>query len=473
MKKIKAIFLFLAVFLAIGLAAPQARALDTTDQSVTSGCHSVDAVVSLSDSGQLTQTAKAVIVYELNSDTMIYTWNPDGKIYPSSMVKLMTALVAIENGNLDDKVVVTKRALSYVQIGSVSAELVAGEELTLEDLLYCMMAASANDAAVVIAEHIGGTQDGFVDMMNQRAQELGCTGTHYSNAHGLHDEETYTTARDVCRLLDTALENETFRTLFSAKTYTVPATNKSEERAIHTSNYMMSNAVDKRYLDDRVTGGKTGATTEAGRCLAATAEGGGMDVLTIVMGAEATYEEGGLSLKTFGSFEETTTLLDYVFENFEYRQIFSDGQTISQFSVENGANSVVTRPEKTASTVLPVDLDESKLTWIYGDTTAAVTAPVAEGQKLSTIQVWYGSKCLAQSDLVAANAVAVYQAPVTPEVPDTEDDSGSWTLLLWICLGIAGVVLLINLVNLARKGIRKARLNARRRRRRENRRRSR
>jgi D-alanyl-D-alanine carboxypeptidase (penicillin-binding protein 5/6) len=340
--------------------------------------------------------------------------------------------------------------------------------------MYCMMVASANDTATVIAEHVGGTQDGFIAMMNKKAAELGCTGTHFSNVHGLHDENTYTTARDICRILDVALENPDFKAMFTAKSYVVPATNKTdEERQVETSNYMMSNAVVKKYLDPRVTGGKTGATDEAGRCLAATAEGGGMELLTIVMGAEATYEEDGLALKTFGSFEETAILLDYILGNYEYRQIFHEGQTVSQFPVENGTNSVVARPEMTRSTVLPKDLDESKLTWIYGDTASAVTAPVEQGQKLSTIQVWYGSKCLAQADLVAANAVPVWQAPIVPTIPTEQDDSGNWTVLLVICGILAGAAAVVVLIFVARRVVRQMRQSARRRRRQMGRRRSR
>ena len=470
MKKIKALCLILVLVSVLCTTVPVGAA--EIDQSVSNGCHSVDAAVALSDSGQLTETAKAAIIYELTSDTMIYGWNPDIRIYPSSMVKLMTALIALEKGNLEDKVVVTKRALSYVAVGSVSAKLVAGEELTLESLLYCLMTASANDAATVIAEHIGGTQDKFIKMMNDRAAELGCTGTNYTNVHGLHDEGMYTTARDICRILDFALEIPKFKEMFCAVSYTVPATNKSEAREIVTSNDMM-NPEKRKYYDDRVTGGKTGATDAAGRCLAATASCGDMQLLTIVMGAEPIYEENGIALIRYGSFEETEVLLDHAEDNYEFRQVFFEGQTINQLPVENGENSVVTRPAKTASTVLPVELDETKLTWIYGDTTGTIQAPVAEGQKISTVQVWYGAKCLAQADLVAANAVNVYTAPVVPTEPDGAGDSKVGMIVAIIAGALLGAAVVVVLIRLVIRWARKLKHNARLRRRREARRRSR
>jgi D-alanyl-D-alanine carboxypeptidase (penicillin-binding protein 5/6) len=426
----------------------------------------VDAAKPLSDAEALAETAEAAMIYERNSDTMIDSWNPDKQIYPSSMVKLMTALVALERGDLSEEVKVTKRALNSVAPGSVSAGLVAGEELTLEQLLYCLMVASANDAATVIAEHIAGNQETFVAMMNDKAQALGCTGTNFSNVHGLHDEQTYTTARDVCRITDAALENEVFRTMFTAESYTMPATNKSEPRELWTTNHMMSTHSRKDYYDHRVTGGKTGATDEAGRCLVATAESGGMEIVTIVMGAKPEYTANGLALKRFGSFEETKALLDYAFDNYVYRQIFSTGQTVSQIPVTNGTNHVITCPAASAATILPKALDPAELNWKYAKV-GSVNAPVEKGQVLSALQVWYGTKCLAQTDLVAMNAVPVYQAPAPVTLPDEVDNAAVWTVVLIllcavIVLGILAAVFML-IRRAMRSGSRKRRMRNRQR----------
>lgn len=455
MKKLGIFCLLLCLLL--GMAMPVFAA---EDLSVTAGCHSVDAAQSLSDKGALTETAVAAIIYERNSNTMVYSWNPDKQIYPSSMVKLMTALVALERGDLSEEVKVTKRALNSVPPGSVSTGLLAGEELTLEQLLYCLMVASANDAATVIAEHIAGNQETFVAMMNDKAQALGCTGTHFSNVHGLHDEETYTTARDVCRITDAALENEVFRTMFTAESYTVPATNKSEPRELWTTNHMMSTHSRKDYYDHRVTGGKTGATDEAGRCLVATAEGGGMEIMTIVMGAKPEYTANGLALKRFGSFEETKVLLDYAFDNYAYRQIFSVGQSASQIPVENGTNHVITCPAVSAATVLPKTLDPAELSWKYAEV-ESVNAPVEKGQVLSSLQVWYGTKCLAQTDLVAMNGVPVYRAPVPVTPPDEVDNTAIWTVVVILLCAVIALGILVAAVALIRRALHR---NARKRR---------
>ena len=473
MKKFRALCLFFAAILLLSCLPVGTNALpEAVDQSVLGGCHSVDAALQLHDGGKLTDTAKAAIVYERTSDTMIYAHNPDQRIYPSSMVKMVTALIAIEKGDLAKKVVVTKRALSELPIGTITAKLQAGEELTLEQLLYCMMAASANDAALVVAEHIAGSQSAFVDMLNQKAAELGCKDTVFTNPHGLHDPNMYTTARDLCRITDAALENEVFRMLFSAKEYTIPATNKSEERVVHTSNYMMSTAENKKYIDSRVTGGKTGSTNGGGRCLIATSNVGNMELLTIVMDATPTYEVEGISIKTFGSFEETAVLLDHVQEHYEYRQLFYEGQIITQYPVSGGENNAVVQPRTSGGTVLPRELDYGQLSWVYSST-AMLTAPVEKGQVISTLQVWYGSKCLAQTELVTVNAVAVWQEPVQHTRAEIPEELGFW--------GIAGIVLLVLLglaaltfgVLLALRFISKMKVMSRRKNRRADRRRSR
>lgn len=478
MKKNRAICLMMCALLLQSLCVGVGAAdITESDASVTSGCHSVDAANPLDKSEKLLDTSKAVLVYEMNSGTLLYAWNADQTIYPASMVKLMTALVALEYGDLNSTATVTRKVLDTVAIGSVSANLKVGEEISLNDLLYCLMVSSANDAAAVIAVHVAGSQEAFIDLMNRKASELGCAGTHFSNVHGLHDADTYTTARDICRILQFGLEIPQFREMFEAKTYTVPATNKSEERILNTTNYMMSKAEASKfyakYYDERVTGGKTGATDQAGRCLAVTAEQGDMRLLAIVMGAEPTYEEEGLSLKTFGSFEEMAQLLDYCFQNYEYRQILCEGQALLQMNVSGGANDVVATPVENISTVLPKEMEESSLTWTYSDALGTLAAPIAQGQKLATVTVWFDGLCVAQSHLVAMNAADVAAEPTEPPQGIKTDEDRDGTLIAVIFGIILGVAVLAVVILLIIRAAHMAAYRARQRRRRRNRRRNR
>ena len=469
MKKTGFICLIMCIVLLISFVPLEVSA-STSDASVTAGCHSVNAAKALSSEGKLLDTAKAAILYEQNSDTMVYSYNADTTIYPSSMVKLMTALVALEKGNLSDTVIVTRSALDSVAVGSVSSGLKRGEEISLENLLYCMMIASANDAAAVIAEHIGGGSiENFIQMMNDKAQQIGCLNTHYTNPHGLHDEGSITTARDICRLLEVALENEDFLKMYTAETYTVPATNKNGERVLKTTNNMMIKG--SKFYDARVTGGKTGATNQAGRCLVVTAEANGMNMIGIVMGAVPTYEEEGIVLKYHGNFEEMKVLLDYGCGSFEFRQVFYNNQALTQYPVLGGANHVVASPVTELSTVLPVGVDETKLTWVYNKVDQTITAPVEQGQMIATAQLWFGETCLVQTELIAMNAVDVYVAPTIPEL---QEGSGFDFAMLFVVLGILlGIAVVFVLVILILRGISMARIRARQRRRRQNRRRNR
>lgn len=461
MKKFRIICLLLCLLTVLQLPVAGANPVD---ESVSGGSHSVDAARPLMSNEKLLETSKAVFLFERNSDTLVYAYNADQVIDPAGMPKLMTALITVEEGNLSDIVTVTKKAIDSIGIGTVVAGLVKGEELTLEQLLYLMMVKSANDAAAVIAEHIAGNQQDFVDMMNRRAQEMGCKDTVFTNATGLPDEASGTTARDLCRILDIALENDTFRALFTAKEYTVPATNKSEPREVTTSNLMMLEN-RKNYYDSRVTGGKTGATKD-GRCLTFTAEGSGMELIGIVMGAVPTYEVENIVIKTYGSFEESKVLLDHALSQFEYRQIFYPQQAVSQHPVVDGSTDVILSPDREMSAVLPVDLDPQQLSWVYGSVSNHIQAPVKAGDVLSTLQVWYQDTCVAQTDLVAMYDVAVKSAAVENEQnqPPANEENGSvvLTVIGIVVGGIVGIAVVVIGVNAIRNAIKKSRRKRRR-----------
>ena len=440
------------------------------EMTVISGCQTVDAAKALESNLQWAETAKAVVIYERNSGTMVYNWNADGKIYPASMVKLMTALVALDGTDISQKVTVSTSALRQVPAGALALGLVAGEELTLEQLLYCMMVASSNDAAVVIAHHLAGSQEAFVAKMNEKARELGCTGTNFSNVHGLHDEQTYTTARDVCRILLAGLDDPRFQAMFTTKKYTIPATNLHEERNIRSTNNMMM-TTSRDYYDERVTGGRTGATDAAGRCIAITAEAGGMELVCVLMGAEPTYSEDKQVVLRFGSFEEMAEILDRVFNGYALYQLAAEGQIVTQLEVANGANHVAVQPERSVLTVLPEDIDLYTLKWEF--TADSLAAPLEAGQEAGAVQIWYEGVCVGQTNLITANSVDVDTTLVMPKRPSEMGDRGSWKILLIVVGGMAAIGLVALLISAAPKLIRKIKIKNMRRRRRRNRRRTR
>lgn len=389
--------------------------------AVSSGTHSIEAGKSVLSSDQLITNAESVILYEMKTDTLMYSWNADAKMYPASLVKIMTALIAVEKGNLSDLVTVKKDVIDTIPFDAVSSGLQPDEMISLKDLLYCMMVGSGNDAAAVIADYISGNQETFISLMNQYAQELGCNGTQFMNVHGLHHDDQYTTARDMCRILRKALENSDFSAVFSAVKYTVSATNKSAERTMVTSNYLMSMPDGMElYFDSRVTGGRTGVTTDGTRCLAASAENNGLQLISIVMGSESVYNDGESVARIYGGFKETTELLDLGFNGYKTVQVLYDGQILTQRPVVDGNNNVILGAKKSMSAVLPADITMENLSVKYFDLNAQISAPINMGDVLSQVQIWYGDICVAQADLVAMNTVRsvnVQNAQVSGEPP--------------------------------------------------------
>ncbi len=437
------------------------------DIAITNGCSGIDGAMPLLGSGPMSENIASAIVLEANTDTLMYAWNADAPMYPASLVKIMTALIAVEQGTLTDVVTVTQAALDVLSEGATNVSLVDNEVLTLEQLLYCMMVESANDAAVVIAEHIAGSQEAFVSKMNQYAQELGCTGTTFVNTTGLHEEQQVTTARDMARILSKALENEQFTTLFETTHYTVASTNKSESRNLSTGNHMMHMDIYEIYYDERVTGGRTGTMSSGDRCIATTAENNGMRLITVILGAKSVYADDGYSVKRIGGFAETKILLDAAFTGFRTAQILYSGQALRQYPVVNGSSDVIVAPKVSISSVLPETSGTNGLTYKYNDVSAAFQLPIEKDELLSNVEIWCGSICVGQADLYAMNKVTQKQHLVNADEGNNSDGLSVWKIILIVLAVPVGALLCLRLINRIRRAyrsskVRKHRANRRR-----------
>lgn len=428
------------------------------DLSVSSGSHSIDGQVSLLGLVEHQANAKAALLFETGTETMVYAYNADERLYPASLTKVMTCFVASEICDLNEIIEVPEEVIDRVDPSGSVMDLVAGEKLTMEELLYGLMVESANDAAMVIATHLCGSEEAFVRLMNRKAKELGCEQTHFVNVHGLHDEEHYTTARDMARILIAALENERFYEFFTTSYIKIAPTNKSDEREIVTTNYMMSKEVTEMYYDTRVLGGKTGFTTPAGRCLVTLSESNGMRFVSVVMGAQLVLAEDGYSAISYGNFEETKRLLDLGYATFKPVQVLSPAQTLGQFTVENGTASTQGVVRGTVDTLVPVDCEFDEIRYEYILDEGVLTAPLEKGTALGIVRVWYQTKCLAQEELFAASYVAKNIPDTVPggsvePAPVVDEEPGVWhgvLLAILVLLGILVVLLVIGHIRAAR-----------------------
>lgn len=346
--------------------------------------------------------AKAALLMDMNTGNVLYSHNENKKMYPASTTKILTAILALEKGNLSDTVVATKEAIDPITLDHSQLGILVGEEMTLEQLLYALLVNSSNDAANVIAVHIGGSLEEFADMMNEKAKEMGATNTHFVNAHGYHDDDHYTTAADLAIFARYAMENETFREIVATKTYTLPPTNKEEEeRKISTTNHLISKYRNTNLFYQYANGIKTGNTEEAGNCLVASATKGNINLLSVVLGCENEN-----SSDQAYSFTDTTALFDHVFENFKYHKIASSTEVLADSKVYEAKKGirVTLGAAQDVEMLLPNDTDTDK---IQAETTLneEIKAPIRQGDVLGSIRYTLNGETLLESDLVALNEV--------------------------------------------------------------------
>ena len=355
--------------------------------------------------------AKAALLVEQDTGAILYAENEHQREYPASITKIMTALLvleAVDRGemSLQQKVTVKASSLANLDEDGSTAGIVAGEVLSVEDLLYCMLVVSANETCNILADETAGSISAFVDLMNQRAAELGCTDTHFANPNGLHDANHYTSAWDIYLIARECMKNETFMTICNSKAYTVPATNLEPERELHSTNYLISTWRATGYYYDDARGIKTGSTPEAGHCLVSSAVRSGRTLVSVVLGAqEVTLPNGENQVQ---SFSETSRLFDWGFDNFSKKIILNETDTVMEVPValSKETNYVVVHPQSNVTAVLPNDLDPSELQREIKLTADTAQAPITEGDVLGQITLSYDGVTYGSAPLLAMSSVS-------------------------------------------------------------------
>lgn len=323
--------------------------------------------------------APSICVMEVSTGTILFERNMDEVNYPASITKIMTALLAIENTRLDEIVTFSQDAV-YKNEGNTShISRDIGEEMTMEECLYGMMLESANECAWAIGEHIGGTMENFTKMMNDRAEALGCTNTHFQNPNGLPDEDHWTSAHDMALIAAEAYRNETFRIISGSKSYTIPPTNKHvDETPLHNHHKMLyAFRGDASYLYDFCTGGKTGYTNAAGNTLVTYAEKDDMPILCVVMKEKAPFH-----------YTDTREIFDYCFEHFKLLRV-ADHETDDRVNQNRAAFASI---DENAMVVVPSGVSFSKLD-------SDISYDNADEDILGTLQYSYAGHVVGQADV--------------------------------------------------------------------------
>lgn len=349
---------------------------------------------------------QAALLVDYNTGLPLYAKNEHQEMYPASLTKIMTALLvleAVDSGKLSltDSLTASRSAMTTgLDEDGSTAGIQEGEIMTVEQYLTCMLVVSANEACNVLAEAVSGSVSAFVDAMNAKAQALGCENTHFVNASGLHDPQHYTSAWDLYLITRAAMEHEDFMRICDTGKAVIPATNLSEERTLHTTNYLIDVWRSRGYINADAHGIKTGSTDAAGHCLVSSAIRGSLHFVSVALGGERKTLEDG-EIRTY-SFYDTNQLFKWAFENFSYQTVAMETEEIQEVPVElSKTDHVTVHPAGDAEVLLPKALSPDLLERDV-ELQSSVDAPVSAGQKLGTMTLSYDGTTYATLDLVAS-----------------------------------------------------------------------
>lgn len=326
-------------------------------------------------------SGKAAVLMDGSSGRVLYEKNSQQKLPMASTTKIMTAIVALEYGKLDDVITIPPEA-SGVEGSSIW--LSPGEQHTLEDLLYGLMLRSGNDAATAIAIHIGGSIEGFAKLMNEMAYKIGAVNSNFRNPHGLPDNDHYTTAYDLALITSYGLKMPAFKTIVSTKYKTIPWDGHEWDRVMMNKNKLL-------WEYEGANGVKTGFTKKAGRCLVASSERNGMQLVTVVLNCGPMFEDSAL-------------LLDYGFKNYHNQEFFVKDKFISAIPVNRGKieklNLVAGKEFSMALTDNEKDLVRMEVVL-----PKTIEAPITLGQQFGSIKIYFDNHLMDEIPVIAAESI--------------------------------------------------------------------
>ena len=364
------------------------------------------------ETSSITIYSPSCILMETSTGKILYEKNAHQVRYPASTTKIMTAILALENCELTDVATVSRNAIHSIPPDYVTCRIKEGEQLTVEQLLNVLLIPSANDAAIVLAEHISGSVSKFSDLMNEKAKEIGCKNTHFVNPNGIHNKNHTSTAYDLALMGQYAMKNDIFRKIVQKTKYTLPTTNKysKEDRTFYTTNDLLIKNTSKsksNYYYPNATGIKTGYTGEAGNCLVSSAKDNNMEVISVVLGADFTKE--GLSEK----FLDSITLLNYAFDHYAIQTLQEKNSILQEVEVASATKEtknlkvlVKDNIEALVDKTISVESLEPKIS------IDKLKAPISAGSTVGTISYTlngknYSSDLIAQDNVLPSNALSL------------------------------------------------------------------
>lgn len=377
----------------------------TTETTVTTDGSGGQVDVNTNDPTGLSLAAESAVLINAKTGQILYEKEKDKKQFPASTTKVMTALLTLENKKDLSEVVTISHNASFTEGSRIY--LLEGEKVTIEQLLYAMLLESANDAAIALAEAVGGSVEGFADMMNERAEELGAKNTHFETPNGLPNDSHVTSAYDLALFSKEAMKNETFRKIVSTTQYDIPATElQPEVRHLHNTNKLLASTTHV-YIDgvkrpckyEGVIGIKTGYTKIAQSCLVAGAERDGMEIIGVILKSTPDNQ-----------YPDMIKLLDYGFENYKSVKLCSAGDEVGDIAISSGTTDSV-RAVVNEDIYVSVkkdgenEIDSSEFT--YKIDADGLQAPVEQGAAAGTVTVYQGDTEIGTYDIFTADSVSL------------------------------------------------------------------
>ena len=368
--------------------------------------------------------AEAAIIMEPSTGKVIYSKNSNKIMYPASITKILTAIITIEKCQLTEMATASEYAITSIPSGYTDANIQVSETLSVEDLLYALMLSSANEAAVILAEHISGSVAEFAKIMNDKAKEIGCTSSNFVNPNGLHSKEHYSTAYDLALITRYAMKNETFRKIVSTVSYTLPATKVYPYKTRTCTNSNKLIIVNKKtngnnYYRDYVTGVKTGYTSPAGNCLVASGNKNGLEFITVVLGEKAKEVR----------YTDSINMFDFAYNNYSFKKILSKNNSVTTAEIP-GATDETKNLKLLASSEINVltSFDNSLVPSPKIELDESIKAPVKKGDVVGKITYTIGEDSYS-SNLIAAN--------------DVEQKTITNSNTLWVIILVIAIILLV------------------------------
>lgn len=347
-------------------------------------------------------SSESIYLVNMDTNTVVYEKNSDVKKYPASTTKIMTYIIVSEAvDDIDNTKVTIKKSVLDLLLGTGSSmsglEYRIDKEMTVKDLLYCLMVPSGNDASLILADYIGkGNIDTFVSMMNQKAKELGCKNTNFVNPHGLHDDNHYSTAQDLHLITSYALTLPNFSEITNTATYYC----EGDTYPIVTTNFMIDPGRGGDYYYLYARGIKTGTTTEAGRCLISTAIADGYAYMCVAL--DSPYEENEKN----GAMIDSKELFRWALVDLELNAIVSKETPVCEQKINYAweTESLLLVPEDDVSAIVPKDFKESDITIDY-NILESIDAPIKQGENIGTAKIFYKGQEIKNINLVASKSI--------------------------------------------------------------------